>query len=99
MSADVDGFLRAVDSFWEGLAVLGRVLEMPILSEEHLEIRRLAEGCGVRYKPSGAGGGDLGIAVSNDLEALREFRARTGAAGYGSPALAPDAMGLHVGGM
>ena len=37
---------------------------MPILSQPHRTLRRIAEEHGVSYKPSGAGGGDLGVGFS-----------------------------------
>jgi phosphomevalonate kinase len=39
---------------------------MAILSEVHRDLRRLARDVGVTYKPSGAGGGDIGLLLTDD---------------------------------
>lgn len=67
---DPAAFLRAVDLFWTALGDLGSAIEMPIVSEPHLRLRELAENCGVSYKPSGAGGGDLGVGFATEPQSL-----------------------------
>ena len=88
------GFLDAVDGFWDALEALGREIEMPILSQEHRRLRRLAAECGVHYKPSGAGGGDLGIAFGFDPNAMQETTAGAMAEGFAVLDLETDAKGL-----
>ena len=88
------GFLDAVDGFWDALEALGREIEMPILSQEHRRLRRLAAEFGVHYKPSGAGGGDLGIAFGFDPHAMRETTAGAKAEGFAVLDLETDAKGL-----
>lgn len=68
--------LDAVDAFGSELEALGRTAGLPILSDEHVEMGRIARRIGAHYKPSGAGGGDVGIAFTNDPE----IAAATGAA-------------------
>ena len=98
---DADGLalLDAVDASWAGFEVLGAAIEMPILSDEHRRIRALAAGCGVRYKPSGAGGGDFGIAFSGDAGRLEELARLAVAAGFSIPGLEIDPAGLREQGM
>ena len=91
---DATGFLNAVDAFWEVLDQLGKLIEMPILSEEHRSLRRHAIDCGVRYKPSGAGGGDFGIGFSTGLDAAAEFMSRAQASGFHVLDLGIDRSGL-----
>lgn len=79
---DAGGFLGAVDTFWGFLGRLGTEIGMPILSDEHHALRRIAVDCGVRYKPSGAGGGDFGIGFSTDDDRTAEFRSRAEASGF-----------------
>jgi len=79
---DAGGFLDAVDTFWGVLDRLGTVIGMPILSDEHHALRRNAIDCGVRYKPSGAGGGDFGIGFATDDDRTAEFRSRAEASGF-----------------
>ena len=87
------GFLDAVDGFWEALEALGCEIEMPILSQEHRRLRRLAAECGVHYKPSGAGGGDLGLGFAVDSEGVREMAVRAGAEGFAVLDLETDGEG------
>jgi mevalonate kinase len=75
-------FLRAVEAFWSGLEELERVLGVPVLSEPHRRLHELAASCGYVYKPSGAGGGDLGVALSTDPEGEAAMRHRFSAAGF-----------------
>lgn len=97
--ADVGAFLDAVDASWAGFEDLGAAIEMPILSAEHRCIRQLAAACGVHYKPSGAGGGDLGLAFSDDALRLRELAHSAVEAGFSLPGLAIDPDGLLGAGM
>lgn len=97
--ADVEAFLDAVDGAREGFESLGRAIDMPVVSPEHAVLHSLCRACGVRYKPSGAGGGDFGIACAADPEALDELTRRATAAGFTVPAMAIDAIGLKVAGM
>jgi phosphomevalonate kinase len=75
-------FLESVGEFWEALDVLGRAIEMPILSIEHRRLRQLGNESNVQYKPSGAGGGDFGIALTDSTAAAQEMAGRAAAAGF-----------------
>ena len=75
-------FLSAVGAFWQGLEDLGRVVGLPILSEEHRRLQRMAIECGASYKPSGAGGGDLGLVFSTEPGVIELARDRAQAAGF-----------------
>jgi len=75
-------FLDTVEAFWHALDHLGRDIGVPILSREHVELHQLAGQAGVRYKPSGAGGGDFGVAFGDDPAALEVFVRLAAAAGY-----------------
>jgi phosphomevalonate kinase len=88
------GFLDAVDVFWGALDQLGIVIGMPILSEEHRTLRRIAVDCDVHYKPSGAGGGDFGIGFATDADAAAEFVIRAEASGFKVLGLGIDQSGL-----
>ena len=57
------------------LKTLDRVANIGIFSAEHLWVAQLAERLGVVYKPCGAGGGDLGIAISDEPSRLARFAA------------------------
>ncbi|MFV2073103.1 MAG: mevalonate kinase [Thermoanaerobaculales bacterium] len=75
-------FLGAIGAFWQGLEDLGRVVGLPILSAEHRRLHRMAIECGGSYKPSGAGGGDLGLVFSSEPEVVELVRGRAQAAGF-----------------
>lgn len=92
-------FLDAVDRFWESLEVLGRIIEMPILSDAHRRLRKLGTECGVHYKPSGAGGGDFGVCFSTAEALIREFSERARAAGFATPEVEVDLSGAVMTGM
>jgi phosphomevalonate kinase len=91
---DAEGFLEAVDAFWQALDQLGIVIGMPILSDEHHALRRIAADCGVRYKPSGAGGGDFGIGFATDEDAAAALRSGAGASGFHVLELGLDHSGV-----
>ena len=55
---------------------------LDIWSQPHREIAEIAARYGVVYKPSGAGGGDFGVAFTCDDAALGNFATETNAAGY-----------------
>lgn len=84
-----------IDAYSESMEKLGRLIRQPILSEEHRRLRRLARDCGLAYKPSGAGGGDFGMALSRSRDTLAEFESQARALGYAIPKLEIDARGLE----
>jgi len=86
-------FLDAVDRFWDALAMLGRVADMPILSDAHQRLRQVAFECGVHYKPSGAGGGDFGVCLSTDLDRIQDFSGRAREIGFTTPDVDVDLCG------
>ncbi len=92
-------FLDAVDRFWEALEVLGRIIDMPILSDAHRRLHKLGTECGVHYKPSGAGGGDFGICFSTEEDRINEFCRRARAAGFATPEVEEDPSGAVMTGM
>ena len=90
----VDAVLAAVDTYCEAMESLGRAAGLPILSAEHDELRRLAHRHGATYKPSGAGGGDLGLVCSSDQETARAAAAAATASGFHIVPLRLDPSGL-----
>ena len=47
--------------------------DIGIYTEEHKNLSEIAESLGLLYKPSGAGGGDLGFVMSDDLLKMKQF--------------------------
>jgi ERG8-type phosphomevalonate kinase len=70
-SGDGPAFMEIVKAFAHQEQILGTSSGAPIVSEVHEHITRLVANAGGVYKPSGAGGGDIGIAFC-DQEDIRE---------------------------
>ncbi|HET6631382.1 MAG TPA: hypothetical protein VFG73_01580 [Rhodanobacteraceae bacterium] len=95
-AGDVQGLLDTVAEYARLLGELGAASGTDIVSAEHAKLATLAERCGVAYKPCGAGGGDIGIALAGDADRLRDFRRDIEAAGFQPLDLGLDAVGLRV---
>jgi phosphomevalonate kinase len=93
---DLTATLDAIGAYTDGLDALGRDAAIDIMSAEHRDIRNAAVECGVIYKPSGAGGGDIGIGVSGDPSHIDGLRRALSARGYRMIDVAVDAHGLTV---
>jgi mevalonate kinase len=80
---DGSAVVSAVHEAGAALVALGRNAEMDIWTDPVRAAARLAEELGGAAKPSGAGGGDVGIAFFTDAEAAKSFRARAPGIGLG----------------
>jgi phosphomevalonate kinase len=94
---DARAFLGAVADYGEALEALGLAMGAEIVTAEHRRIGLLGRRLGVVYKTSGAGGGDVGLALSLQTESLREFKARVAELGFLVVELGIDQQGLAVG--
>lgn len=63
---DVAAFLQAADAYHAGLALLGEAAAAGIVTAAHRELHAVIADAGGVFKPSGAGGGDLGLAFAAD---------------------------------
>jgi phosphomevalonate kinase len=72
---DAGGLLAAVDRTAGLLARLGAALDLPIVTRELAALVRLANRAGAAAKPSGAGGGDCGIALATSAHQAAAVRA------------------------
>lgn len=95
VSHDAEAFGEAVHAYGDCLSELDRASGIGILDPAHERARRLAERCGVAYKPSGAGG-DLGIASAGDPDRLAALRRRAEQAGLLAFAVPTDVAGAGV---
>lgn len=95
-TGDVTRFLLVVSDFGRAMEQLGEAAGLPILSDEHLELRRLARNTGVSYKPSGAGGGDVGIGFTDDPELATTFANKAAKAGFTPLDLQVDPNGVQT---
>lgn len=75
------GVLALADEYFHALAALAQHSGAKIVSERHLELRRLAAESGAVFKPSGAGGGDVGLVFGKleDVDALQSTFTEAGA--------------------
>jgi phosphomevalonate kinase len=106
LRAAADAFLRAyqggdgralvesVAAAHTVLEALGREADLPIVTPALAAAAALAAAVGGAAKPSGAGGGDVGVAFFTDAEAARAFRARAAQLGLGILNLTTGAGGL-----
>ncbi|MEO8224047.1 MAG: hypothetical protein ABI661_04525 [Gammaproteobacteria bacterium] len=81
-AADVPAVLGAISGYESGLRRLDGAAGIGIFSPAHEELRAIALKLGAVYKPSGAGGGDFGIALTDSREVERALRAAYVAGGF-----------------
>jgi len=70
INREIVQFLDIVDQYYLAMDELGRRSGAPIISTEHARIAKIAKQNGAFYKPSGAGGGDMGIAFADSITVL-----------------------------
>ena len=73
LNNDSYDFLMIVNKYyaeWKNLAISA---DIPIISEVHKEISDIVKEFKGFYKPSGAGGNDIGIAFTNDIKVKRNL--------------------------
>jgi phosphomevalonate kinase len=91
---DPDAIVELTGCYAEAMAALGEAAGAEIVVPEHERIGRLATACGGAAKPSGAGGGDLAVAVFAESSAAEEFRDRCRSAGLVPIEIAPGEPAL-----
>lgn len=74
--------LGVLRDYCDGLRALDDAAQLNIFTHEHARLGKLASAAHVLYKPCGAGGGDIGIAFSDDPTALAKFKRSAGADGF-----------------
>lgn len=75
-------FLEAVRAYEVLLEQFGKAATVDVISDPHREIRHLVRAYGCVYKPSGAGGGDVGIIWGSKQGVLDDAIHEVRAAGY-----------------
>ena len=73
-----DNALAALENYTQVLEAFSEQSGLGIFDAGHAEIRRLAAEQGLVYKPSGAGGGDVGLLFAEDESELEPFVADCG---------------------
>ncbi len=71
-------------------------LDLGIFDAGHEQLVDLAADIGIVYKPCGAGGGDIGIALAESENAVDEFCDRASQQGFRSLDIAADEQGVVI---
>lgn len=72
-SGDVSGFLEIIPAFEDLERILGNSSGTDIISDVHRKLSHLVRNKGGVYKPSGAGGGDIGLAFCSSEDSLHQI--------------------------
>ena len=72
-SEDVDLIIDLLRAYDVHIKKLDKIGGIGIYTQVHADIQNIASTHNVFYKPSGAGGGDIGLAFSSSLDALSDF--------------------------
>ena len=81
--ADTEEILSAMSEFTDALQAFDAATGTGVFAAGHAELCRAGKDVpGLVYKPCGAGGGDVGIAVASDREAVESFDALARASGF-----------------
>ena len=95
-TTNASNFLDAVRFFIEVQEIVDNSSGLGIWGPQHRALRSEANREGVLYKPSGAGGGDIGIAISTDQEALKRMAQSARNMGFLPLDLAVEQDGVRV---
>jgi phosphomevalonate kinase len=95
--SDVDQILTLFATYTATLDAFSNEHDLGVFDGGHAELVGLASECGVVYKPCGAGGGDVGIALSADKEAISRFTDAAAAREFKKLDLSIDDDGLTAG--
>lgn len=96
-ASDVTGVIEAADAAGNALAALGPAADLPIVMLPFARAAALARELGGAAKPSGAGGGDVGVAFLTGQDAAATFRARAPHIGVEILSIRTAARGLGRG--
>ena len=72
-SEDVDLIIDLLKNYDVHIKRLDKIGNIGIYTQVHTDIQNIASRHNMFYKPSGAGGGDIGLAFSSSLEVLNDF--------------------------
>jgi phosphomevalonate kinase len=96
LKRDNGAMLRALDEYGRGMEALGRAAHAPVFTAELRRIAQLARESGGAAKPSGAGGGDVAVALFADDEDARRFVARCREENFHMLGCRLDTQGVRV---
>lgn len=92
---DADRFLALADHYFLAIAALDSHADAGIVTERHRELRSLAAASGAVFKPTGAGGGDLGLVFAK-LGAADELQSVFNRAGAAVITVPPSPAGARI---
>ena len=93
---DIQAFLTIIRQYHQQLLILGQKSQAPIISREHHQLSEIIHRAGGSYKPSGAGGGDLGLAFSHRASVMQKITEEVSSAGFQIVNLKTDAPGVQI---
>jgi phosphomevalonate kinase len=93
---DTPEFLQAAYSYGNLMEQLGQLSDTPIYSREHQQLARIVGKFGAVYKPSGAGGGDMGIAFTTSIDTVESIITAARESGYIPLNIHTDARGVYI---
>jgi len=93
---DADAVLVSMQRYGGQMATMGRRMGADLLGGVHGAVRDRAEALGLAYKPTGAGGGDLGVIAGTDPDRMAKMRQWLGDSAIACPVLRPAAGGAMV---
>jgi phosphomevalonate kinase len=93
-AGDSAGAVYAVRAHHVAMNQLGKLAGTPVVTEAMERLAQRAEPLGAAVKPSGAGGGDVVIAVAQSAEALTRLCTEAAAEGFTRVPLAMDGRGV-----
>jgi mevalonate kinase len=82
VQGDASAFRNAVDRFYRHLLDFADASGLPFVTSDHVQLAQIAHEHGGSYKPSGAGGGDIGLVFTDSDSALVQMTQEIVGAGY-----------------
>ncbi len=94
---DPEAILAELSAFTDALDAFDAATGTGVFAAGHKELRRASKDMpGLVYKPCGAGGGDVGIALARDETALLTFDGLAMTSGYGVLDVSMDPVGVEA---
>ena len=95
-SGDAAAVLAALADYTHTLRRFDDAHELGIFAAGHAQLADSASGTDVVYKPCGAGGGDIGVALATSRSSLASFEDTAARAGFATLGLSVDPRGAEL---
>lgn len=93
---DAEAVLATLGDYTRALRRFDEAHALGVFDAGHARLADSAAGTGVVYKPCGAGGGDIGVALATSRASLASFEATAAGAGFARLALSVDPRGAEL---